>query len=81
MRYHETAANSKVSHTTVKTSVDSANKLQEATAQSLLNLIESVIPEEMEKTPPNVFSDYRKGWNACREDIKSKLIGGSNGTK
>ena len=47
---------------------------------NILNLIESVIPEEKKDDIPGVIFNqagiaYFDGWNECIADIKSKLIG------
>jgi len=46
----------------------------------IINLIESVIPEEKKDDIPGVIFNqagiaYFDGWNECIADIKSKLIG------
>ena len=48
---------------------------------NILNLIESVIPEEKKDDIPGVIFNqagiaYFDGWNECIADIKSKLIDG-----
>lgn len=51
--------------------------------QPIINLIESVVVEEFpssraeEESTQDFF--YKLGWNAKNRDIKSKLIGDSNG--
>ena len=48
--------------------------------RQIINLIESVIPEEKKDDIPGVIFNqagiaYFDGWNECIADIKSKLIG------
>ena len=47
--------------------------LRQQRATDILNLIESVIPEE---ATGNVFVEYIEGYNQAISDIKSKLRGG-----
>ena len=67
MRYHETAADTKVSHTTAKTSITNAVELENATANAIMKIVreaklaELLVEARLDEIRQN-FGDVNRFW-------------------